>query len=142
MNDIFTSNKFSFPRNARLKYCGAYTEKNSKCVFLKLIYDYEDTEGLHRIIFPKVSTTIATSYIPIISSEPGFASEPILFFKQTGYPVTDNKFPILKADVHEFDIDNVYFVDKLIKPNTKEMTIEDIEKELGYKVKIVNKKEK
>lgn len=138
MNDIFTSNKFSFPRNARLKYCGAYTKNDSGSVFLKLVYDYEDTEGLHRIVFPKVSTTFTTSYIPIISEEAKFASEPIMFFKQTG-----NEFPILKATVKDFDIDdNVYFVDKLIKPNTKEMTIEDIEKELGYKVKIVNKEEK
>lgn len=138
MDDVFTSNRFNFPRNARLKYCGAYTEKDSGCVFLKLIYDYEDTKGLHRVVFPKVSTTFTTSYIPIISNEATFTSEPIMFFKQTG-----NEFPILKATVKEFDIDdNVYFVDKLIKPTTKEMTIEDIEKELGYKVKIVNKKEK
>ena len=135
MNDVFT--KFNFPRDARLKYCGAYTKSDSACVFLKLIYEYEDTDGLHRVIFPKVSTTITTSYIPIITSWPEFTIEPNLFFKHAG-----NEFPILKADVHEFDVDDVYLVDKLIKPNTKEMTIEDIEKELGYKVKIVNKKEK
>lgn len=138
MDDVFTSNKFNFPRNARLKYCGAYTEKNSECVFLKLIYEYEDMEGLHRVIIPKVSTTFTTNYIPIISGEPTFAIEPTMSFKQYG-----NEFPILKAAVKDFDIDDdVYFADKLIKPNTKEMTIEDIEKELGYKVKIVNKKEK
>lgn len=138
MDDVFTSNKFNFSRNARLKYCGAYTEKDSECVFLKLIYDYEDTEGLHRVIFPKVSTTFTTRYIPIISREEMFDIEPILTFEQSG-----NEFPILNAKVKEFDIDDdVYFADKLIKPNTKEMTIEDIEKELGYKVKIVNKKEK
>lgn len=138
MDDVFTSNKFNFSRNARLKYCGAYTEKDSECVFLKLIYDYEDTEGLHRVIFPKVSTTFTTRYIPIISRKETFDIEPILTFKQSG-----NEFLILNAKVKEFDIDDdVYFADKLIKPNTKEMTIEDIEKELGYKVKIVNKKEK
>lgn len=134
MDDIFTSTNFS--RDARLEYCEAYTEKDSAYVLLKLIYEYEDTDGLHRVIFPKVSTTITTGYIPIISSWPGFPVDQSLFFERGG-----NEFPILKADVHEFDVDDVYLVDKLIKPNTKEMTIEDIEKELGYKVKIVNKKD-
>lgn len=34
---------------------------------------------------------------------------------------------------------DVCVVDNLIKPAVHEMTIEEIEKELGYKVKIINK---
>ena len=34
----------------------------------------------------------------------------------------------------------VSYIDKIIKPAVHEMTLEEIEKELGYSVKIVNEK--
>lgn len=46
------------------------------------------------------------------------------------------------GDIEGFAYDGDKMVkETLIKERVKEMTIEDIEKELGYKVKIVNKKE-
>ena len=36
---------------------------------------------------------------------------------------------------------NVYFTETVIEEKTHEMTLDEIEKKLGYKVKIVNKKE-
>lgn len=56
-------------------------------------------------------------------------------------------FPIEKVcetkhmDKDECPIGGVYYTLKVIKEEAREMTIEEIEKELGYKIKIISKKE-
>lgn len=46
------------------------------------------------------------------------------------------------GSIPEFDnINHVYFAEKLVSRKVREMTLEEIEEKLGYKVKIVNKGE-
>lgn len=50
--------------------------------------------------------------------------------------------PVYGGSIPEFDnVDHVYFAERLVSRNVREMTLEEIEERLGYKVKIVNKGE-
>lgn len=118
---------------AKLEKVEAYTLHGY--VRLKLIYTCEKEDGVYRVAIPNVDTTIPVNAIPKIA----------LY----GYPVTDaymytdNVYlPICDGSIPEFDnINHVYFAEKLVSSNAREMTLEEIEEKLGYKVKIVNKGE-
>lgn len=111
--------------------------------YAKLEYDYEDHIGnLHHVLIPKIVLPFVTSDIFI----DGTMSWPSvdLFHKED---------PILKVGGYEFRIESIkcvpeapdreaYRVDRIIKKAPpKEMTLSEIEKKLGYSVKIVSGKD-
>ena len=50
--------------------------------------------------------------------------------------------PIHDGSIPEFDnVNHVYLAEKLVSRKVREMTLEEIEEKLGYKVKIINKGE-
>lgn len=103
---------------------------SNKAKKIVVTYEEERKNGLYRrivsipIIFsdyvpPFISTTISRDFSPLneASVNLGFGSMKIL-------------------SVNEIEVKDI-----LIKERVEELTIEDIEKELGYKIKIVDKKE-
>lgn len=106
--------------------------------YMELQYEYEDESGIHRRYYPKVEFPFFCGKLPpeeFSSDRYGrdeltislFTNEVAVFRGNFSNPMTGQI------------ISDVCVIDNLIKPAFHEMTIEEIEKELGYKVKIVNK---
>ena len=110
---------------------------------LELTYAYEDKKGEHRVIFPDVMCPFPTQAIPFPDTTPHAAgiylrSCGFFFFFLQHIPLNMG-FCLLAQErgisepAYAFDITNYFAHD---------MTIEEIERELGYKVNIVSKEEK
>ena len=116
--------------------------------FMRLVYSYEDEKGVHKVIFPKVEFPFPALSIPVPSNE---ALSDRHYFG-TGVKISYNPcmfispLPITKL---QKDTDRLaksrgidtpdYAFDIVTEPAVHEMTLDEIEKKLGYKVKIVNK---
>ena len=114
---------------------------------LELTYGYEDKKGEHRVIFPDVQCPFPTQAIPFPDTTPYAVG---IYLRSCGFcgfsipgleHIPLNMGPCQLAQergitepAYAFDIITNYF--------TRAMTIEEIEKELGYKAKIVSKEEK
>ena len=117
-------------------------------LFMRLVYSYEDEKGVHKVIFPKVDFPFPTFSIPVPSNE----DLPDLHYCSTGFNISYNPcmfispLPITKlqkatdrlAQSRGIDTPN-YAFDIVTEPAVHEMTLDEIEEKLGYKVKIVNK---
>lgn len=106
--------------------------------YMELQYEYEDESGVHRRYYPKVEFPFLCGNLPpeeFSSDRYGrdeltislFTNEVAVFRGNFSNPMTGQI------------ISDVCVIDNLIKPAFHEMTIEEIEKELGYKIKIINK---
>ena len=146
-----------------LKDVSIYKEHN--LYYMKLIYNYTDDKGNeHCRVFPKVCFPEPLSYItpmPEMGNDSPNISNSTLeeidkfycnkFWLPNGwsgiYPCIDlktNHVTIKEGVVAtpEGICNDALFVDWITKYATYDMTLEEIENELGYKVKIVSEKEK
>ena len=114
---------------------------------LELTYCYEDKKGEHRVILPDVMCPFPTQAIPFPDTTPHAVG---IYLRSCGFcgfsipglehiPLNMGSCQLaqergITEPAYAFDIITNYF--------TRDMTIEDIEKELGYKVKIISKEEK
>lgn len=119
-----------------LKDAQIYIQDDTR--YLKLVYEYEDSYGIHELTIPQV--------------EFPFGNRLGLTY------ICENNPELQRLSIHlctEGDVANVflydtktddgfvYYTDKIIKYKPKKMTIEEIEQKLGYKIEIVSsKKEK
>lgn len=107
---------------------------------LELTYAYEDKKGEHRVIFPDVQCPFPTQAVPFTDTAPrscGFCGFSIPGLEHI--PLNKGSCRLAQESgntepAYAFDIITNYF--------TRDMTIEEIEQELGYKVNIVSKEEK
>lgn len=107
---------------------------------LELTYGYEDTKGEHRVIFPDVQCPFPTQAIPFPDTTPrscGFCG-----FSIPGSEHIPLNMEYCRLAQERGITEPAYAFDIITKYFTRDMTIEEIEKELGYKVKIVSKEEK
>lgn len=136
---MYDSNEINindFGKKCFLKDAQIYIQDGSR--YLKLVYEYEDSYGIHELTIPQV--------------EFPFGNRLGLTY------ICENNPELQRLSIHlctEGDVANVYlhnsksydglvyYTDKIIKHKPKKMTIEEIERELGYKVEIVSsRKEK
>lgn len=122
-----------YENTMRLKQSTTYVEDGK--IYLKLSYTYEDDDGIHEITFPKIDLGFYEEQIPSYDRYIGLCANKPFIRNRYG-----KSFDLCSIEVPDIK-DSVYCIDKLIKPAVKEMTLEEIEKKLGYQVKIVNKKE-
>ena len=105
--------------------------------YMELQYEYKDKSGVHRRYYPKVEFPFFCGNLPpeeFSSDRFGrdeltislFTNEVTVFRGNFSNPMTGQ----IMSDV--------CVIDNLIKPAFHEMTIDEIEKELGYKIKIIN----
>lgn len=108
-----------------------YTYISDGKLYLKLSYTYEGNDGTHEVTFPMIDLGFYAEQIPSIEN-----------LLPSGVRI-DNRygqsFELCNTKIPGYDFP-IYSLDKLINPAIKEMTLEEIEKKLGYPVKIVNKK--
>ena len=121
-------------KNERLIDCIPYKASDGSW-YMRLIYGYEDEKGKHEVVFPKVNLPISTMAIPFYplndsngSYIPGLDQIPI--HKDTWHGAIARG---IKESAYAFDI--------VTNPAVQELTVEEIEKRLGYKVKIVSKED-
>lgn len=136
-----------------------HTEENSKLVHAKLYkesdgyyymsldYEYEAIDGKHLLRIPKVEFPFSTGYIPIIryTEEIDTAGDGFKI-PSTEYSVDSlcqvRAWPSTTKDPKTgISCKDTCMTNYLTEPAVKKMTIGEIEKALGYKIEIVNKKE-
>ena len=112
--------------------------KDGKSWYLKLIYKYEDEKGKHTVVIPKVAIPFSQRCLPHITNLTFYdhlLSRPYI-------NCIDDKMPLYEsvctlASEQGIKDPRCYF-DIITEFATREMTLDEIEKELGYKVKIIN----
>lgn len=124
----------------------AYTDDEGKS-YLNLTYIVETDDGIYHVVYPAVDLGIDPVVLPTMECDkiddrfgPGVKPSELWSITFRG----NNTFFLRKGDVFGVNawgdmvgVKDVYSAVILKKPKVKEMTIEEIEKELGHKVKIV-----
>lgn len=122
---IFYNENF---QNIKLKDASLNENINTdgtKQFYLSLTYIYQDNKkNIHKIDIPKINFLFENPSIDLLLN-----NYPKINFG-------DMNFVMGKNEKGEF------LTDKIIKYHCEEMTIEEIQEKLGYKIKIVDKKEK
>lgn len=107
---------------------------------LELTYGYEDKKGEHCVIFPDVQCPFPTQEVPFLNTTPrsyGFCGFSIPGLEH----IPLNKGTCQLAQERGCT-EPAYAFNIIINYFTRDMTIEEIEQELGYKVNIVSKEKK
>lgn len=124
--------------NKSLTACRAYQESEGKW-YLELVYEYESEKGIHEIIYPKVE-------LPYVMCHelPSVVNRGIDDLCTLKYPMPICDYGTLRLLKGNVTTDEHYYKDVLAIDYLKvlkvhEMTLEEIEKELGYSVKIISK---
>ena len=114
-----------------LKDAQIYIQDGSR--YLKLVYEYEDSYGIHELTIPQVEFPFGNRLNLIYIHENNPALRRLSIRLCTDGDVTN-------VYLHDTKSDDglVYYTDKIIKRKPKKMTIEEIEQKLGYKVEIVS----
>ena len=119
-----------------LKDAQIYIQDGSR--YLKLVYEYEDSYGIHELTIPQVEFPFGNRLNLIYIHEDNPALQRLSIRLCTDGDVTN----VYLHDTKSHD-GLVYYTDKVIKHKPKKMTIEEIERELGYKIEIISsRKEK
>lgn len=107
--------------------------------YFKLIYKYEDKKGKHTVVIPKAATPFDQGSLPSINRlEPYYRclSELPYINCNNSMSLYDSVCDLaIKRGIKE---PSCYF-DIITEYASQEMTLDEIEKELGYKIKIINK---
>lgn len=128
-------------KNVRLKDFRVYMDEESESLCLALIYEYEAKDGIHELHIPKLALRICDKEMPEIDVN-HYAVRDDEIYADVGY----HEYRLFNAkcsvpdkfgELHQVETS---VVDCLVKEIKKEMTVEEIEKALGYGVKIVDKK--
>lgn len=111
--------------------------KEGKTWYLTLTYKYEDEKGEHIVEIPKAALPFVQGRLPSIKSEPFYlgtrtsidCNDSITLYEAVSTLTSKQGLKVLGC----------YF-DIVTKPVFREMTLDEIEKKLGYKVKIIDEK--
>ena len=133
--------------------CRAYLEEKYDRILMELLYRVHFDDGsVKRYYFPKVGTPFRKSSVPIVSTKRSgypYCGKTIclegLFADVPLFPIGDSKFDrLLDGNGMEINLgahsDECYLEIQDKEPDPVEMTIEEVEKRLGKKIKIVSKK--
>lgn len=136
---MYVSNEIDFSNvktSCFLKEAEIYMQDGVR--YLRLMYQYEDDNGVHELTIPQVEFPFGNRLNLIYIHENNPELKRVSIRLCTEGDVTN----VFLYDT-KTDDGFVYYTDKIIKHKPKKMTIEEIEQKLGYKVEIVSsKKEK
>lgn len=108
--------------------------------YLELVYKYEDKKGEHTFVIPKASIPFVQGYVPLINRDIPYNSQYAL---EHPYISCNDKMHLYESVCDIAIIRGVEqpacCFDIITEYASREMTLDEIEKELGYKVKIINK---
>lgn len=121
---------------SKLKSAELYQDQSDGPYFLMLKYEYIDKKGTHLLTFPKVEFPFMTHNFPEMHTIYGHLGNDMLSIDTIG---ECRMYSDSMTDVHGHMHRDICMLDELIEPVVKEMNVEEIEKALGYKIKIVGK---
>lgn len=114
--------------------------------WLKLVYEYDNSKGLHKCIFPKVFLPIEQFEAPSELTEINNSNEP--WFTQSAprsYLPLQGRFNLHAASIEDprtgEKLDAAISYDILVKPKIRKMTLKEIEDKLGCKIELVNEED-
>ena len=103
--------------------------------YLKLVYKYENKMGKHTVVIPKASLPFPQYTLPNIGGT----------YYTNHYMVCSDTVTLYSSTcdiaIEQGVTEKSCYFDIITEYSTQEMTLDEIEKELGYKVKIINKEE-
>ena len=110
--------------------------------YLKLVYKYEDKRGKHTVVIPKAAIPFVQTRVPYPNSQiPYFPNSQ--FALEHPYIDCQDSMPLYEATcdlaIERGAEEPACYFDIITEYASREMTLDEIEKELGYKVKIINK---
>ena len=131
------ADRLSRTKKANAELSSILPFKEDGCWYLKLVYTYEDKNGKHMVVIPKASVPFVQECVPYINR---------LYTLELPYinccdTMTLHEAVSDTASKRGTKTPACYF-DIITEYASREMTLDEIEKELGYKVKIVNKESK
>lgn len=133
INEIILDN---LRKKCFLKDAQIYIQDGSR--YLKLVYEYEDGYGIHELTIPQVEFPFGNR----LNLKHIYEANPALRRLSIRLCTEGDVANVCLYDT-KTDDGFVYYTDKIIKHKPKKMTLEEIERELGYKIEIVSsKKEK
>ena len=133
INEIILDN---LRKKCFLKDAQIYIQDGSR--YLKLVYEYEDGYGIHELTIPQVEFPFGNRLNLTYICENNPALQRLSIHLCTEGDVAS----VYLHNSKSYD-GLVYYTDKIIKRKPKKMTLEEIERELGYKVEIISsRKEK
>lgn len=100
-------------------------------LYMSLTYEIEDEHVIKEIHIPKIATCIPTDreqFINHLTTSHGSVYD-------VKVDIGSMEYQIIKGGVYD-----TYLTEKILYEKPTEMTLEEIEKKLGYKVKIVSEK--
>jgi hypothetical protein len=106
-----------------------YKDKKNYCLSAK--FKVEDGHSIRELDIPKIRLNVNPKHVAIRSRE--------LYYTGDRENVIDLGFGELPLEKVDIDSESVYYTEKILEEKYTEMTLDEIEKKLGYKVKIVNK---
>lgn len=126
-------------KNKNIELISVFPYREEDNWFFRLIYQVEDTKNgeIKDIIIPKCANPFSEKCLELDHREiplDNYNIEPISTCRLINEYC---KLPVLLAYDDSIKGSKPYFYgEAIIKPATKEMTLKDIEKELGYRIKI------
>ena len=119
--------------NDKLKHAEIYYLEGAH--YIKLVYEYTDNDGTHKVTIPRLDFPYELVHIPNIHTE---------LYGSIRSISLDSDLVLRPQTVNtqEGPVTDVCYVDELITPKVREMTLDEIEKKLGYPIKIISNKGK
>ena len=140
-------------KNVELLRCRTYTEEKYDRILMELLYRvYFDDGSVKRYYFPKVGSPFRKDSAPVFTKsawiDPEFGTNVFIAGSQEEFPVFpignskfDRIFDKTGKEIRLSDYSKSCCLELTDKePDPVEMTIEEVEKKLGKKIKIVSKK--
>lgn len=127
--------------NVKLESAEVLTGFATHTLYLRLVYTYEDELGKYRLTFPAVNTTIPKNHLPSVICDITSDISSLRPIDAKYIDTDDARFPISDVRFTLGTFKYRSYLDAIIEPAPKEMTLDEIEERLGYKVKIVSKGE-
>lgn len=119
----------------KLKHVSCWLSAEDNNWYMSLVYEYDGTDGLHQVTYPKVELPFTQNSIPKpieISFEPAF----LMCKMNASLYDSDVKDP-RNGEIYN----HVVMTDILVEPKRHKLTLAEIEDRLGYKIEIVDKKD-
>lgn len=123
------------PNAKNIKLTNAVPFISEKGLHLHLTYEYEDEKGRHAYILPKISTPFREYELPdiCVCCDPRDYEAPYI----TGAPEIYLQESLCELAIAKGVKKPAYIFDIVIDPIVRELTLDEIEYELGCKVKLV-----
>lgn len=138
------------PSTAKLKSVRLYEDKPDPFCpfkyFIELIYEVENQYGVYEMIVPKMNPCIPLDCLPYITEEFSvdgrYRPGTIELDNLVTMPILGKNVSVKGLDGETVTANDATVVYRTVREKAVEMTIEELEKKLGHKIKLVSGKEK